>query len=97
MAGGGGILTIIGALWHTLKKNNDRKIGAGDIKKTNTNIHYKYVAKKVKKEACITDEIWRKISKISPPERVIFEIFGQISPIMEAFSKGVKKQNKYTQ
>ena len=55
-----GILTIIGAFWHTLQKNNDRKIGAGGIKKTYTNIHYKYVAKKVKKEACITDEKFKK-------------------------------------
>ena len=52
------------------------------------------MAKKVIKEECITDAIWRNISKISPSERVIMEIFGQFSLIMEAFSKGEK--NKFT-
>ena len=45
------------------------------------------MAKKIEQEACITEAISRKISKISPLERLIFEIFGQISLIMEAFSK----------
>ena len=52
------------------------------------------MVKKVKKEDCITEAIWLKISKISPPERLIIEIFGQISLIMEVFSKGEK--NKFT-
>ena len=64
------------------------------VKKTNKNIPYKYMAKKVKKEACYTDAIWRKILKISPPEWVIIEIFGQISPIWRRFPR--VKKNKYT-
>ena len=51
------------------------------------------MTKKVKKEACIIGAIWRKISKISPPESVFFEILGQIAPIMETFSEGQKKHN----
>ena len=43
--------------------------------------------KKVKKDACIIGAMYPKL----------FEILGQIAPIMEAFSKGLKITNiKYT-
>ena len=53
------------------------------------------MAKKSKKRPVLQTQFEGKFQKFHPQERVIFEILGQISPIMKAFSKG-EKNNKYT-